>query len=64
MSTAEVAMKTLKVSAATRPWRRARTPNVVRLVAGPVSRNASAAPGETPEMSSTATNGVAPLAQT
>ena len=37
---------------------------VVTLVAGPVNKNAKAAPGETPLKTKTAANGVAPDAQT
>ena len=51
-------------SAVLRPWRLLRTPKVVTLVAGPVSKKANPAPGETPPARRTATSGVAPEAQT
>ncbi|MFT4927120.1 MAG: DNA-binding FrmR family transcriptional regulator [Phenylobacterium sp.] len=40
------------------------TPNVDILVAGPESKKANPAPGETPPIKNTATNGVALEAQT
>ncbi len=55
---------TANIPAIRRPCKRERTPIVETFVAGPVSRKASAAPGDTPAPISTATSGVAPLAQT
>ena len=53
-----------KLVAKRAPCSRDRMPIVAMLVAGPVSSNASPAPGDTPAATSTATSGVEAEAQT
>ena len=53
-----------KAMAMRAPWSLASTPKVVMLVAGPVNKNASTAPGDMPWNSSIAASGVLPVAQT
>ena len=52
-----------KAHATRREWSLESAPKVVRLVAGPVSRNAITAPGAKPLASKSAANGVAAVAQ-
>jgi len=63
-TTANTTMPMPNVSETLRPCKSLKTPNVVTLLAGPASKNASAAPGETPAKINAAASGVAPEAQT